>query len=66
MILLIGAALGAGLGCAALAEIALASLRGRRHLEAIAKEPPIAIIPYIEAHKPGRYALPRFMRPKPA
>lgn len=65
-ILLIGAALGAGLACAALAEIVFASLRGRRHLEAIAKEPPIAIIPYIEAHKTNRFSLPRIMRPKPA
>lgn len=66
MIMLIGAALAAGAACAAAAEIALASLRGRRHLETIASEPPIAIIPYIEGVKTRRLALPRFGRAKAA
>ncbi len=66
IIMLIAAALAAGAACAAIAEIALASLRGRRHLEAIAKEPPIAIIPYIEGGRSRRLALPRFGRAKPA
>jgi len=66
MIMLIGAALAVGAACAAIAEIALASLRGRRHLESIANEPPIAIIPYIEGGLPRRLALPRFGRAKPA
>ncbi len=66
MIMLIAAALGVGAACAAAAEIAFASLRGRRHLETIAKEPPIAIIPYIEGGLPRRLALPRFGRAKPA
>jgi polysaccharide biosynthesis transport protein len=66
IVLLIAAALGAGIACAVIAEIAFSSLRGRRHLEAIAKEPPIAIIPYIEARKDRRFALPRFARPKAA
>ncbi|HBK93255.1 MAG TPA: hypothetical protein DDZ68_16455 [Parvularcula sp.] len=64
IIMLIAGALAAGAACAAIAEIALASLRGRRHLEAIAKEPPIAIIPYIDGGKTRRLALPRFGRLK--
>jgi uncharacterized protein involved in exopolysaccharide biosynthesis len=66
IIMLIAAALAAGGACAAIAEIAAASLRGRRHLESIAKEPPIAIIPYFEGGRARRLALPRFGRPKPA
>lgn len=66
IIMLIAGALAAGAACAAIAEVALASLRGRRHLEEIAKEPPIAIIPYIDNGKARRLALPRFGRVKPA
>ena len=66
IIMLIAASLAVGAACAAAAEIALASLRGRRHLEVIAKEPPIAIIPYIEGGKARRWSLPRFGRAKPA
>lgn len=66
IVMLIAAAMAAGAACAAIAEIALASLRGRRHLEAISKEPPIAIIPYIEGGRTRRLALPRFGRAKPA
>jgi uncharacterized protein involved in exopolysaccharide biosynthesis len=66
IIMLIAGALAAGAACAAIAEVALASLRGRRHLEAIANEPPIAIIPYIDGGKTRRIALPRFGRVKPA
>ncbi len=65
-ILLIAAALGIGGACAAAAEITLASLRGRRHLEAIAKEPPIAVIPYIDTGKERRFSAPRSWRAKPA
>jgi hypothetical protein len=64
--MLIAAALGAGAACAAAAEIIFASLRGRRHLEAIAKDPPIAIIPYIEGARARRLTLPRFGRVKAA
>lgn len=66
IVMLIAAALAAGAACAAIAEVAFASLRGRRHLEVIAKEPPIAIIPYIESGRTRRPALPRFGRVKPA
>lgn len=66
IMMLIAAALGAGAACAAAAEIIFASLRGRRHLEAIAKDPPIAIIPYIEGARARRLTLPRFGRVKAA
>ena len=66
MILLLAASLGAGLACAVAAELVFSSLRGRRHLESIAKEPPIAIIPHFEARQERRRGLPRFLRPKAA
>lgn len=65
-VLLVVGALGVGAACAAFAEIAFASLRGRRHLESISAEPPIAIIPYIDAGKKTRLPFLRLSRPRPA
>lgn len=65
-VLLIVGALGAGAACAAFAEIAFASLRGRRHLEAIVTEPPIAIIPFIDGNKKRRLPFTRLIRPRTA
>lgn len=52
--LLVAAAIGAGLLTAFGAEFASSSVRGRRHLTALAGEAPIAVIPYIRAaNEPG-------------
>lgn len=64
-LLLFAGAIGVGLMTAFGAELLFATLRGRRHLTGLAKEAPIAVIPYIRAENEPRFTLP-FKRKKAA
>lgn len=62
-LLVVAAAIAAGLLTAFAAELLFATLRGRKHLTGLANEPPIAVIPYIRADGEPRFSFPRF-KPK--
>ncbi|MEO0399298.1 MAG: Wzz/FepE/Etk N-terminal domain-containing protein [Pseudomonadota bacterium] len=65
MVLALVAALGIGAACAALAEMLMASVRGRDHLASLMGEAPIAVIPYIHAKGERRMAIPMVRPQKP-
>jgi uncharacterized protein involved in exopolysaccharide biosynthesis len=65
-LLLFAAAIAAGLLTSFGAEMLFATLRGSRHVTALANEPPIAVIPYIRAENEPRFSLPSMRRAKAA
>lgn len=65
-VLLIVAAMGAGISVAVAAEMILQTVRGRNHMVSLLKEAPIAVIPYFSADNEPRFKLPGFGRAKPA
>jgi uncharacterized protein involved in exopolysaccharide biosynthesis len=56
--LLIAAACFIGAACAFFAELAFATVRGKKHLATLAGEAPIAVIPYIKTANEPRFPLP--------
>ncbi len=66
MLLLLIASIGVGGLVAFVAELLLATLRGRGHLVSVIQEAPIAVIPYFEAENERRFAGLPFNRRKAA
>lgn len=65
-VLLVAAAIAAGLLVAFGAEMLFQTLRGRGHLQAVLHEAPIAVIPYFNAENGARKKLSRLTRAKAA
>jgi len=62
-VLAIFLSLAAGGGCALLAELLMGTVRGKDHLASLVGEPPIAVIPFIDAPAEKRRLPPALRRP---